>query len=83
MVYYDQTHGNCEGAFEAFSPEWWEMLVFASQEEKRLRLTFETYISNGYVAGAMDNTCAGDAEIDFGGDNSGWRKGLGVFASCS
>ena len=40
VVYYDQTHGNCEGAFEAFSPEWWEMLVFASQEAKRLGLTF-------------------------------------------
>lgn len=51
VVYYDQTHGNCEGAFEAFSPEWWEMLVFASQEAKRLGLTFETHISNGYVAG--------------------------------
>lgn len=51
VVYYDQTHGNCEGAFEAFSPEWWKMLIFASQEAARLGLTFETHISNGYVAG--------------------------------
>ena len=51
VVYYDQTHGECEGAFEAFSPMWWEMLLFASQEAKRLGLTFEVHVSNGYVSG--------------------------------
>lgn len=51
VVYYDQTHGKCEGAFEAFSPEWWNLLVFSSQEAGRLGLSFEVHVSNGYVAG--------------------------------
>lgn len=51
VVYYDQTHGACEGASEAFSQEWWDMLLFAAQEAKRLGLTFEVHASNGYVAG--------------------------------
>lgn len=51
VVYYDQVHGKCNGALEAFSPQWWEMLVFASQEAGRLGLTFEAHVSNGYVAG--------------------------------
>lgn len=51
VVYYDQTHGECEGALEAFSPMWWKMLLFASQEAKRLGLTFEVHASNGYVSG--------------------------------
>lgn len=44
-------HGQCEGALDAFSPEWWRMLIFASQEAERLGLSFETHVSNGYVAG--------------------------------
>lgn len=51
VVYYDQTHGVKESKIKAMSPEWWELLKFASQECKRLGLTFETHISNGYVAG--------------------------------
>lgn len=51
VVYYDQVHGNCEGAFDAFSPEWWEMLKFSAAEARRLSLSFEINISNGYVAG--------------------------------
>ena len=30
VVYYDQVHGPAEGALDAFSPEWWEMLKFAA-----------------------------------------------------
>lgn len=51
VVYYDQVHGSGEGALEAFSPEWWRMFVFAAEEAKRLGLTFETHLSNGYCAG--------------------------------
>lgn len=51
VVYYDQTHGKCKGSLDAFSEEWWDMLIFASQEAKRLGLTFEVHTSNGYVAG--------------------------------
>lgn len=51
VVYYDQTHGTCEGAFDAFSPEWWQMFVFAAKEAKRVGLTFDTNMSNGFVAG--------------------------------
>lgn len=51
VVYYDQTHGVKESEIKALSPQWWELLKFASQECNRLGLTFETHISNGYVAG--------------------------------
>lgn len=51
VVYYDQTHGTMENSFEAFSPAWWEMLRFSAEEAKRLGLTFEVHISNGFVAG--------------------------------
>lgn len=51
VVYYDQVHGGGEQALDAFSPEWWRMFCFAASEAKRLRLTFETHLSNGYVAG--------------------------------
>ncbi|MFP3594482.1 glycosyl hydrolase [Chryseobacterium sp. SIMBA_038] len=51
VVYYDQSHGKAEKALKGFSKEWWEMLKFASSETKRLGLTFELHISNGYVAG--------------------------------
>ncbi len=51
VVYYDQVHGKGEKACDAFSSEWWRSLIFASQEAKRLGLTFEVHISNGYVAG--------------------------------
>src|SRR5574344_2550692 len=51
VVYYDQVHGNGAGAFDAMSREWWDMLKFAAKEAKRLGLSFEINISNGYVAG--------------------------------
>lgn len=51
VIYYDQTHGKMENAFDAFSGEWWEMLRFSAEEAKRLGLTFEVHISNGFVAG--------------------------------
>ncbi|MBP6374061.1 MAG: hypothetical protein KA325_06550 [Flavobacterium sp.] len=51
VVYYDQQHGKGEHALIAFSPEWWDMFRFAASEAKRLGLTFETHLSNGYVSG--------------------------------
>lgn len=51
VVYYDQTHGKMENALPAFSGEWWEMLRFSAEEAKRLGLSFEVHISNGFVAG--------------------------------
>ena len=51
VVYYDQVHGKGEGAFKVFSSEWWDELIFSSQEAKRIGLDFECNASNGYVAG--------------------------------
>ena len=51
VVYYDQVHGNGEGADKVFDAHWWQSLIFASQEAKRLGQTFEANIGNGYVAG--------------------------------
>lgn len=51
VVFYDQVHGSGIGALDAFSAEWWRMFVFAASEAKRLGLTFETHLANGYVAG--------------------------------
>jgi hypothetical protein len=51
VVYYDQQHGKGEHALPAFSKEWWDMFRFAASEAKRLGLTFETHLSNGYVSG--------------------------------
>jgi hypothetical protein len=51
VVYYDQQHGKGENAFAAFTPIWWDMFRFAAREAKRLGLTFETHLSNGYVSG--------------------------------
>lgn len=51
VVYYDQVHGPATDALDVFSPEWWQMFVFAASEARRLGLTFETHVSNGYVAG--------------------------------
>ncbi|NOT93724.1 MAG: glycosyl hydrolase family 2 [Ferruginibacter sp.] len=51
VVYYDQQHGKGEHALLAFSKEWWDMFRFAAAEAKRLGLTFETHLSNGYVSG--------------------------------
>ena len=51
VVYYDQQHGKGENALDAFSDAWWDMFRFAASEAKRLGLTFETHLSNGYVSG--------------------------------
>ncbi|MBR3521160.1 MAG: glycosyl hydrolase family 2 [Prevotella sp.] len=51
VVYYNQVHGNGEGAAQVFSPEWWDEIVFSAQEAQRLGLSFEVNASNGYVAG--------------------------------
>lgn len=52
VVYYDQVHSkHPQGAFDAFSDEWWRMLLFSAQKAKRLGLTFEVHVSNGFVAG--------------------------------
>lgn len=52
VVYYDQQHGpGTPDAMPAMSREWWEMLKYAALEAKRLGLSFEVNISNGYVCG--------------------------------
>lgn len=51
VIYYDQSHGKAENALEGFSPEWMKMLRFAAEEAKRIGLSFEIHLSNGYVAG--------------------------------
>lgn len=51
VVYYDQVHGSGDGADQLLDEHWWQSLIFASQEAKRLGLTFEANIGNGYVAG--------------------------------
>lgn len=51
VVYYDQVHGKGIGADKLFSHEWWQHLIFAAQEAKRIGLSFEASIGNGYVAG--------------------------------
>ncbi|OCA69087.1 glycosyl hydrolase family 2 [Chryseobacterium artocarpi] len=51
VVYYDQSHGKAEKALDGFSVDWWKMLKFAAVEAKRIGLSFELHISNGYVAG--------------------------------
>lgn len=51
VVYYDQVHGDGAGADELLSPKWWQDLIFAAQEAKRLGLVFDINIGNGYVAG--------------------------------
>lgn len=51
VVFYDQVHGEGDGADEAFSPSWWSSFVFAAQEAKRIGLSFGTHLSDGYCAG--------------------------------
>lgn len=74
VVYYDQVHGSAEGAFDAFSPEWWEMLKFSASEAQRLGLSFEITVSNGFVAGGpwitpdmgMQRLCSSEVHIEGG-----------------
>lgn len=51
VIYYDQSHGKAEKALDGFSPEWMKMLRFAAEEAKRIGISFEIHLSNGYVAG--------------------------------
>ena len=56
VVYYDQNHRNPKNLpagipDEGFSPEWWHHLRFAASEARRVGLSFEINISNGYCAG--------------------------------
>ena len=51
VVFYDQTHGNQEGACPALSPRWWETLRHAALRARELGLTFAMASTNGYVAG--------------------------------
>ena len=68
VVYYDQVHGPAEDALDAFSPQWWEMLKYAALEARRVGLSFEINLSNGYVAGGpwitpetgMQQLCSSD-----------------------
>ena len=79
VVYYDQVHGPATGALDAFSPGWWEMLKFAALEAKRVGLTFEINLSNGYVAGGpwitpemgMQRLCSADTLVRGGGRFTG------------
>ena len=56
VVYYDQNHRNQKNLSdgtpdEGFSPAWWHHLRFAATEARRVELSFEMNISNGYCAG--------------------------------
>ena len=52
VVYYDQQHGpGTEHSLKAMSPEWWAMLKFSALECKRIGLSFDINISNGYCCG--------------------------------
>ena len=51
VVFYDQVHGKCDGAFDSMSPGWWDMIRYAAVRARDLGLTFEVAASNGYVAG--------------------------------
>ena len=79
VVYYDQVHGDAEGAFPVFSPQWWEALKFSASEADRLGLTFEINLSNGFVAGGpwiteemgMKRLCCSIVALDGGESWSG------------
>jgi hypothetical protein len=51
VVFYNQKFGKDESSLPGLSSGWWEMLKFAAKEAQRVGLTFETHVSNGYVAG--------------------------------
>ena len=79
VVYYDQAHAPSEAALDGLSPEWWEMLEFAAAEAKRIGLSFEVNISNGYVAGGpwitpemgMQRLCSSELLVQGGRHFSG------------
>lgn len=54
VVYYDQNHAKdarAQGAEDGFSADWWRHLRLAASEARRMGLSFELNISNGYCAG--------------------------------
>lgn len=79
VVYYDQIHGDGAGASAIFSREWWDALIFSAQEARRLGLTFEINISNGFVAGgpwitkelSMKRLCSSETVLKAGESWSG------------
>ena len=79
VVYYDQNHRNAKNLpagipDEGFSPEWWHHLRFAATEARRVGLSFEVNISNGYCAGgrwidaehAMQRVACGKVQVTGG-----------------
>ena len=84
VVYYDQVHGKGEGADKVFDAHWWQSLIFASQEAKRLGLSFEVNIGNGYVAGgkwitpdrSMQRLAVSEQVISSTGKTLSFRMGL-------
>jgi hypothetical protein len=79
VVYYDQNHAKdarANGAEDAFSLEWWRHLQLAASEAKRVGLSFELNISNGYCAGgrwidpehAMQRVASAEAIATMGSD---------------
>lgn len=52
VVFYDQVHGEpLPHTEQAMSKEWWDIVYHAARETKRLGLSFEFHVSNGFVAG--------------------------------
>ena len=51
VVYYDQVHEVYGSPTDVFSEDWWQKLYFSAKEAKRLGLSFELNMSNGYAAG--------------------------------
>lgn len=74
VVFYDQVHGDGAGADSVFSHGWWDSLVFSASEARRLGLTFEINLSNGFVAGgpwitpemSMKRLCMSEITVDGG-----------------
>lgn len=79
VVYYDQNHRSTQNLpkgtpDEGFSPAWWHHLRFAASEARRVGLSFEMNISNGYCAGgqwidaehAMQRVACGKVQVTGG-----------------
>ena len=82
VVYYDQNHRNpkrpndqfSKRPDDGFSPAWWHHLRFAASEARRVGLSFEMNISNGYCAGgrwidaehAMQRVACGKVQVTGG-----------------
>ncbi|WP_299233213.1 glycosyl hydrolase [uncultured Bacteroides sp.] len=52
VVFYDQVHGESQpGTEKAMSREWWQNLYTIARTTKKLGLSLEFHVSNGFVAG--------------------------------